>query len=151
MVNAMERRLFMKKVVCIIITLLVILAVLVGWKLNNSTVSITTDRNSYSPAMSSTRGINLKPNLKSKKVYKNLEYHWTTEEGSFLIGSNNDVKEVRNQGQPVLWSAIQSDTVVNIKSSFKVHLEVIDADNKKVIAKNNLVIVPNNSFYEIKK
>lgn len=141
----------MKKVVCIVIILLGILTVLVGWKLGNSSVSIITDRNIYSPLMSSTRGINMKADLKCEKKYKNLEYHWTAEEGSFLIGHDKNVKEVRNQGELVLWSAIQDDKVVNINSSFKVNLEVIDTQSKKVIAKSNLVIVPIKDSYQIKQ
>jgi len=112
----------------------------------NDTVTITTDRNSYTPAMSSARGITMSPNFKSEKNYAKLEYHWITNYGEFIgVG-----KEVKNQGEAVIWSAIENDKVVDIKDSFDIRLEVIDSESQKILANTKLTIIPNNGFYEIK-
>lgn len=112
----------------------------------NDTVTITTDINSYTPAMSSVQGITMSPDFKSEKNYAKLEYHWITNYGEF-IGAG---KEVRNQGESVIWSAIEKDKVVDIKDSFDIKLEVIDSESQKILANTKLTIVPNNGFYEIK-
>jgi hypothetical protein len=119
----------------------------VGCNKINDTVTITTDRNSYTPAMSSAQGITMTPNLKTEKKYTKLVYHWTANEGEF-IGSG---KEIKNQGEEVLWSAIANDAVTEIKSSFDIRLEVIDDESQKILASTKLTITPNNGFYEVKK
>lgn len=55
-----------------------IIILFVGCNKSNGTVTITTDRNSYTPAMSSTQGITIIPNFKTEKKYTKLVYHWTT-------------------------------------------------------------------------
>ncbi|MEL7646485.1 MAG: hypothetical protein AAGU76_00245 [Sedimentibacter sp.] len=112
----------------------------------SDTVTITTDRNSYTPVMSSAQGITMSPDFKSEKNYAKLEYHWITNYGEF-IGTG---KEVKNQGEAVIWSAIEKDKVIDIKDSFDIRLEVIDGESQKILAGTKLTIVPNNGFYEIK-
>ena len=124
-----------------------ILMLLVGCGNNSDRVTITTDPNAYTPAMSSVQGITMTPDFETKKSYENLVYHWETNEGEF-IGFG---KEAENQGESVIWSAIENDKVADIKESFTIKLEVIDGDNKKVLASINLTISSNNGFYVVNK
>jgi hypothetical protein len=124
-----------------------ILVLFTGCSNNNYKVTITTDRNSYTPSMSSAQGIKMTPNLGTKKSYGNFIYHWQTTEGEF-IGAG---KEVKNQGEPVVWSAIENDKVANIKESFDITLEVIGSESKKVLVTTKLIIEPDKGFYKVKK
>jgi hypothetical protein len=141
----------MKKLLRILGVIFILLMLFVGCDKTNDTVTISTDRNSYTPAMSSARGIKMTPNFNSKKKYTKLEYHWVADEGEFLSDFVDLGKEVKNQGDTVLWSAIGNDKVVEIKSPFNVRLEVIDSESQKILANTRLTINPNNGFYEIKK
>ena len=124
-----------------------ILMLLAGCGNTSDIVTITTDRNAYTPAMSSAQGITMTPDFETKKNYKNLIYHWETNEGEFIgLG-----KEAENQGESVIWSAIENDKVADIKESIIINLEVIDGENEKVLATANLTITPNNGFYNIKE
>jgi hypothetical protein len=134
----------MKKLLLIIGFVLILF---VGCNKNSDKVTITTDRNSYTPSMSSARGITMTPNFETKKSYENLIYHWQTNEGEFIgIG-----KEVKNQGESVVWSAVENDRVAGIKKSFDITLEVIGSESKRILATTKLTINPNNGFYEVKK
>jgi len=124
-----------------------ILILLVGRNNTSDKVTITTDRNSYTPAMSSAQGIKMTPIFVTKKSNENLIYHWKTTEGEF-IGKG---KEANTQGEYVVWSAVENNKVVDIKKSFDVKLEVIDSESKKVLATAKVTITPNNGFYEVKK
>jgi len=118
----------------------------------NNTVIITTDVNSYSPMMSSgSGGIKMTPVFNSKNAYTKLEYHWITDEGEFISSFSHLGKEVNNQGETVLWSAVENDKVIDIKSSFEIRLEVIDGVSKKILANTKLTIKPNEIFYEVEK
>ncbi|MBZ9686784.1 hypothetical protein G9F72_010650 [Clostridium estertheticum] len=124
----------------------------VACKKINDTVTISTDKNSYTPMMSyGSGGIKMTPNFNSKKKYTKLEYHWITDEGEFISEFAHLGKEVKNQGETVLWSAIVNDKVVDIKSSFDIRLEVIDSASKEILANTKLTITPNKGFYEVKK
>jgi hypothetical protein len=124
-----------------------VLILLVGCNKASERVTITTDRTSYTPSMSSAQGIKMTPNFETKKSYEDLIYHWETAEGEFIgIG-----KEAENQGEPVLWSAVENDKVVDIKKSFDIELEVIDSDSKKVLATTKVTITPNDGFYKVKQ
>lgn len=115
----------------------------------NDTVSIITDRNMYTPAMSSARGIKMTPNFKSIKKYAKLEYKWITDEGEFISGFGKSGKMVKNQGETVLWSASENDEVVYIKKPFNIKLSVMNSENKEILANTKLIINTNNGFYEI--
>lgn len=123
------------------------LMLLAGCNKTNAAVAITTDRNIYTPAMSSAQGITMTPNFKSNKSYTELEYHWIADEGEF-IGAG---KEVKNHGEAVLWSAIEKNKVVEIKKSFKIKLVVLDSKSKKELANTSLTIIPDNGFYKVKQ
>ena len=122
-----------------------VLILLVGCNNASDKVTITTDRNSYSPLMSSAEGIKMTPNFETKKSNEELTYHWETAEGEFIgIG-----KEAQNQGDPVVWSAVENDKVADIKNSFDIKLEVIGSESKKVLASTKVTITPNNGFYVV--
>lgn len=123
-----------------------VLILLTGCNLTNDRVKITTDRNSYTPTMSSAQGIKMTPTFESINSYAKLIYHWKTDEGEF-IGLGNDVK---NQGEPVIWSAIENDEVVDIMQSFDIELEVIDSVNNKILATAKVTINPDKGFYIVK-
>lgn len=138
----------MKKLFFILGLILILFA---GCSKANDTVRIITDRDAYTPAMSSAQGIKMTPDFKSYKNYKALEYHWITEQGTFVKEPYVYINEIRNQGASVLWGAIANDKVINIDSAFKVKLEVINIDNNKILAKTELIIVPDKGFYKVKK
>lgn len=124
-----------------------ILMLLAGCGNAGDKVTITTDRNAYTPAMSSSQGITMTPDFETKKSYENLVYHWETNAGEFIgLG-----KKAENQGESVVWSAIDNDKAAEIKESITIKLEVINGENKKVLATANLTIISNNGFYEVKK
>lgn len=135
----------MKKLLLILIAVFIII-LLAGCNKSENAVTITTDRNSYTPVMSSAQGITMTPNFKTQNKYTNLIYHWTTSNGEF-IGLGKDVK---NQGEAVIWSAIENNTVIDIKSSFNIKLEVIEGGNQKILASTELTITPNKDFYEVR-
>ncbi len=133
-----------------VILMLIIMLAACGTTIN--TVTITTDVNSYSPMMSSgSGGIKMTPVFNSKNTYAKLEYHWTTEEGEFISSFSHLGKEVKNQGETVLWSAVENDKVIDIKSSFEIRLEVIDGVSKEILANTKQTIKPNEIFYEVEK
>ena len=128
-------------------TVILILVLITGCS-TNDTVTITADRNSYTPLMSSAQGITLTPNFETKTNYKNLVYHWETSEGEFIgIG-----KEVNNQGEAVVWSAVEDDKIAEIKNDFDIKLEVIESESKNVLAAAKITITTlDNGFYSIKE
>ena len=131
----------------LIITFGFFLMLLVGCNKSNDAVTITTNINSYTPSMSSVQGITMTPKFKTEKSYENLVYHWETNEGEFIgLG-----KEVKNQGESVVWSAIENDKVIDIKKSIDIKLEVIGSESKRVLATTKLTITPDNGFYKVKK
>ncbi len=99
--------------------------------------------------MSSARGIKLTPEFKSTQKYAELECHWTTEAGEF-IGFTDFGKEINNQGETVLWSAVEHDMSVDIKDDFEIDLEVINKANSEVLASTKITIKSNKGVYEIK-
>lgn len=120
---------------------------LVGCNKSNDTVTITTNINSYTPSMSSVQGITMTPKFKTVKSYENLVYHWETNEGEFIgLG-----KEVKNQAESVVWSAIENDKVIDIKKLIDIKLEVIGSESKRILATTKLTITPDNGFYKVKK
>lgn len=124
-----------------------VMILLVGCKNDSDTVAITTDINSYTPLMSSAQGIEMTPDFETKKSYENLVYRWVTAEGQF-IGMG---KEVENQGEPVIWSAVEDDKVVDIKKTFDIKLEVMDSQKEKILATAKLTITPDDGLYEVKR
>ena len=104
--------------------------------------------------MSSVRGIKMTPNFQSNKKYTKLEYHWITSEGEFGGEFSSDfihLKDVNNQGETVLWSAVENNRVADIKNPFDITLEVRDSESQEIIANTKLTITPDKGTYRIKK
>jgi len=74
------------------------------------TLKIETDRNKYSPAMSSTVGIGLTPILSMAGINGRPKFLWKTDHGVFLKWSPPDYRVVRlgretaNTGEKIYWS-----------------------------------------------
>ena len=139
----------MKKLFFIIAVTLMAIILIIACKKNNDTVTISTDRNTYIVTMSSARGFKLTPNFKSKKKYAKLEYHWITDEGEFINDFTKLGKNVKNQGETVLWGAYENDKVA--AGTFDIRLEVIDSESKKILANTKLTISSDKGLYKIKK
>ena len=69
-------------------------------------------------SMSSARGFKLTPVSKSNKKYLKLEYHWITDSGEFINDFSQLGKEVKNQGESVLWSCIENDKIYKYNKWF---------------------------------
>ncbi|GFP76154.1 hypothetical protein [Clostridium fungisolvens] len=134
----------MKKLILIIGFIFILF---IGCSNTSDKVTITTDRTTYNPSMSSIQGIRISPNFETKKSYEDLIYHWETSDGEF-IGKG---KEVKNQGEAVIWSSVVNEKIAEIKDPFDIKVEVIGSESKKVLATAKLTITPNNGSYEIKK
>ncbi|MBU3144694.1 hypothetical protein [Clostridium sp. CF012] len=141
----------MKKLFFIVGLTLIMITLLVACKKTNDTVTIATDRNLYISTMSSVQGIKMTPDFKPYNKHSKLEYHWITDSGEFISDFSKLGKEVRNQGETVLWSDIENDKVADIKSPFDIRLEVIDSESKEIFAKTKLSINPYKGVYEIEK
>ena len=124
-----------------------ILMLLTGCAGEGDIVTISTDTDSYSPAMSSIRGITLTPNFTTNKSYESILYHWKTSEGEF-VGAGNEVK---NQGEEVIWSAVKNNELANINEPIKINLAVIDNEKEEILAYTELTITPDNGFYKVEE
>lgn len=120
----------------------------------DNAVTVTTDSNYYTPAMSSKRGLKLIPHFKSDKNYTDLEYHWTTEKGEFIDEGKGEFadlgKEARNSGESTIWSAIENDKIINIQNTFYIKLDVIDKDSNTILASTKVTIFIEDGFYKMK-
>jgi hypothetical protein len=141
----------MKKLIVSLGLILAILIIFVACEKTINTVEIITDRNIYMSELSSAQGINLTPNFQSNKTYSKLEYHWSSEEGEFLSHFASLGKEVKNQGESVLWSAVMNGKVEVIKNPFTISLSVIDGNSQKVLCKTKLAIAPSKGVYVVNK
>lgn len=141
----------MKKLLFILGATLTLTILFVACKTPNDTVTITTNRNIYNPAMSYARGVEMTPDFNSKKKYTKLEYRWITNEGQFINDYYHLGKEVKNTGEPVVWSSTENDKVIHIKNSFSIRLEVVDPKSQKILANTELIVKHNKDFYEIQK
>jgi len=138
----------MKKFILVLGFILIFTMVFVGCEKTKETVTITTDINRYTPFMSSKQGITMTPNFISNKKHDKLEYHWTAERGLFILLYSLE-KEVVNEGENVLWSAIEDEKVVDIKEPFNIHLEVLDSETRTVLTRTMITIKADGIFYEV--
>jgi hypothetical protein len=126
---------------------IIVLILIAGCGAKNN-VTITAEPKSYTPLMSSVQGITLTPDFETKTNYKNLVYHWETKEGEF-IGMG---KEANNQGEAVVWSAVDNDKIAEIKKDFDIKLEIIESGSKKVLATAKITITADDAgFYSVKE
>lgn len=141
----------MKRMISIICSMLLFVTVLMGCKKPAYEFSINTDKNFYSPAMSSIRGITLSPSLKTEDKNSNLIYHWSTTSGGFLnTEGNTTTKEIKNKGEGVLWTAI-TDGGEKAEKSINITLKLEDKGNGKVLAENRVVLEEKEGSYWVKE
>ncbi|RLF94233.1 hypothetical protein DRN50_05840, partial [Thermococci archaeon] len=73
-------------------------------------VKIQTDRDSYTPIMSSTVGIGLVPIYISERDPETVKFHWRTNYGHFVSWESQEYKvimlgiDVINNGEKIYWS-----------------------------------------------
>ena len=133
----------MKKLSLIIVFSMILLT---GCKTTDK-VKINANIQSYIPTMSSAQGIRMTPDLKTKKSYDNIIYHWETSEGEFI----NEGKEAEMQSGYVVWAPRENGSLVEIENTITIKLEVINADSKKVLASTNLTIKLIDGFYVVEE
>lgn len=138
------------KIALLIILITAIIAAVISYKSLNHSVSLTYVTKSYSPLMSSSRGIEVKAHANSFYI-GSLKYYWSTKHGSFLDSNNVEKKDiVTNEDSSVIWSAVENGSVVDIKNKFQINLKVINEYNGKVFCEKNITIIPDKNFYTIK-
>lgn len=141
----------MKRMVSIVCSMVLFATVMMSCKKPGYKVSINTDKNSYSPAMSSIRGITLSPSLKPENKTSNIIYHWSTTSGGFLnTGDNTTTKEVENKGEGVLWTAITAGGE-KAEKSITITLKVEDKSSGKVLGENRVVLEEKEGSYWVKE
>ncbi|MDD4565075.1 MAG: hypothetical protein PHE79_06310 [Eubacteriales bacterium] len=124
-----------------------IMILLAGCTDKNDLVTITADPDFYTPSMSSVRGITMTPNFETNNSYEDIVYHWKTARGEF-IGAG---KETKNQGEAVIWSAVENDELADINEPFDINLAVIDNNSAEILAYTALTITPDNGFYKVEE
>jgi len=97
--------------------------------------------------MSSVQGITLTPEFKGESSDNEVVYSWKTSAGEFIGGD----REIQNQGEGVIWSAIENDKVAEISDDVEISLDVIDDETDKVLASSNVTITLKDGFYKIKE
>lgn len=109
-------------------------------------IPIQTDRDTYSPVMSSTVGIGLTPAYSMNRSPETVKFKWSTNYGFFLSWEAPDFK-VNNLGSSVeygykkiYWSYNPSDSGVD-KPDVTVTLDVIDAVSGKTLTTSKLQII----------
>lgn len=141
----------MKRMFSIICSMVLFATVMIGCKKPGYEVSINTDKNSYSPVMSSIRGITLSPSLKPEDKTSNIIYHWSTTSGGFLnTEGNTTTKEIKNKGEGVLWTAITAGGE-KAEKSITITLKVEDKGSGKMLGENRVVLEEKEGSYWVRK
>lgn len=122
---------------------------------DNTGIKIITDVKKYSPLMSSVQGIGIKPEFKTNLKESEVQYHWTSTGGDFVLLGNKRVKEVRNSGQRLLWipdlqessgqSAHNAET-----ANITITLKAEDPKTGRIWAETSLTIEQDGVFYIVK-
>lgn len=106
-------------------------------------LEIETDRDTYSPILSSTVGIGLTPVYTVEEASDSSNFHWQTNYGHFVIWGPEDQKvqilgtEVTNLGEKIYWS-YDPDEMGKEKPPVFITLSIEDEVTKKVIYDSSL-------------
>ena len=106
-------------------------------------LEIETDRDTYSPILSSTVGIGLTPVYTVEEALDSSNFHWQTNYGHFVIWGPEDQKvqilgtEVINLGEKIYWS-YDPDEMGKEKPPVFITLSIEDEVTKKVIYDSSL-------------
>lgn len=106
-------------------------------------VKIQTDRDSYTPIMSSTVGIGLVPIYISERDPETVKFHWRTNYGHFVSWESQEYKvimlgiDVINNGEKIYWSYSEMSEK---KPSVHISLTVEDAISGQPLVESTLEI-----------
>lgn len=106
-------------------------------------VKIQTDRDSYTPIMSSTVGIGLVPIYISERDPETVKFHWRTNYGHFVSWESQEYKvimlgiDVINNGEKIYWSYSEMSEK---KPSVHISLTVEDAVSGEPLVESTLEI-----------
>ena len=106
-------------------------------------VKIQTDRDSYTPIMSSTVGIGLVPIYISERDPETVKFHWHTNYGHFVSWESQEYKvimlgiDVINNGEKIYWSYSEMSEK---KPSVHISLTVEDAVSGEPLVESTLEI-----------
>ena len=106
-------------------------------------VKIQTDRDSYTPIMSSTVGIGLVPIYISERDPETVKFHWRTNYGHFVSWESQEYKvimlgiDVINNGEKIYWSYSEMSEK---KPSVHISLTVEDAISGEPLVESTLEI-----------
>lgn len=119
-------------------------------------VSITPEIYEYSATMSSTPGIPLTAKLNTNTNEGNIQFHWVTEEGTFLDWKQDNGKvstlgkDIKSNQQKVYWSVDPKEKLK--KTSFQLYLKIEEINSSKVISETSVQIEQNAAgVFSIKK
>lgn len=108
-------------------------------------VTIETDRDTYTPIMSSTVGIGLTPVSTLARPPQTVQYHWRTDFGHFATWDPPEFRvnllgtEVITNGEKIYWS-YNPDEMGAEKPSVHISLHIEDAQSGQVLTGTNLEI-----------
>lgn len=147
-------RVKMKKVILIVLSLIMIF-LLSGCDEKKIEVSIESEINGYSPAMSIVPGMPLNAVFKEDIKNENIKYHWTTEQGTFLTWKDGIVnilgKDIVTNEQKVYWTVGPTGEIE--ESTFNIYLTIEDDNSAKVLGETSIQIEKNKEglLFSIKK
>ena len=112
---------------------------------SSENVKIQTDRDSYTPIMSSTVGIELVPIYTSERDSESVKFHWRTNYGYFVSWKSPEYKviplgtEVINNGEKIYWSYDPTE-MGEKKPPVQISLTIEDAISGQPLAESTLEI-----------
>ena len=116
-------------------------------------IEIETDRNFYTPILSSTIGIGLTPKHPLENQKGALRFHWSTNFGAFFSW-NNGVRgfgpEVTNNGDKIFWSYDPRE-MGKIKPPVRISLRIEDEKTKNILGETCIEIEWDKDFAKVKK
>lgn len=115
----------------------------------NNEIKILTDIKKYTPVMSSVQGIGMTPEFRTNLEESKVQYHWTTNNGDFLVLDNKRVKEVVNSGDKVLWIPELQENAGKT-ANIIITLKAEDTMTGKIMAETSLTIEQDGVYYIIK-
>jgi hypothetical protein len=131
----------------LVIAILIVFLFAIGCSSQESTinVSIVSDKESYSPTMSSVPGLPLIASVSSSVELSNLEYTWKTDKGSFITWGEDTGYAVKKLGQEctiknndIYWAPISESNPNN--ESIKVSVVVRQSGSERIIGQKSILI-----------
>lgn len=134
----------MKKFLLCLLLILLILS-FVGCSADEGSLSINPQINEYTPAISSTPGIEVIAVFSQDLKNKDLKYHWMAEQGTFLMwhdqgkGWLKDLgSDIKTNVHKVYWSVNQGEAIK--EKAFKIYLTIENTQTSEVLAETSIQI-----------